>query len=232
MNINMIHCGDAAATMKTLPGSSVDLIVTDPPYLVRYRDRSGRTLANDDKPDAVLSSYAEMFRVLKSGRYCITFCGWTAIDRFAGAWTGAGFRTVGRIVWSKGYASKSGHTNYRHESAFVLAKGYPRMPENPMDDVQPWEYTGNKVHPTEKAVSVIAPLIGSFSRPGDVVLDPFLGSGTTAVAAALLGRSYIGIELESRYCTLARKRLAGVAKFRRSDEASAVSPPNVGGLAA
>ena len=59
----------------------------------------------------------------------------------------------------------------------------------------------------------IEPIIQTFSRPGDLVLDPFSGPGSTLVAAALSGRSYLGIELESRYCQLAEKRLAGAARF-------------------
>jgi adenine-specific DNA-methyltransferase len=68
------------------------------------------------------------------------------------------------------------------------------------------------VHPTEKAVSVLQPLIRSFSRPGDLVLDPFSGSGSTLVAAALSGRRYFGIDLETKYVELARRRVAGVER--------------------
>lgn len=59
-------------------------------------------------------------------------------------------------------------------------------------------------------MSVIEPLIKCFSKPGDLILDPFSGSGTTAVAAALNDRDYIGIELEHKYCDVAERRLAGV----------------------
>ena len=169
-------------------------------------------MTNDDNPDAVLSVYKQLYRVLKPGSYCVTFYGWTAIADFARTWSDAGFRSVGHIVWPKSYASRSNYMRYQHESAFVLAKGYPPRPEHPISDVQPWEYTGNRVHPTEKAVSVIAPLVRSFSKPGDLVLDPFLGSGTTAVAAVLTGRDYLGIELEQQYCDLAKRRLAGVQR--------------------
>ncbi|PZR93895.1 MAG: DNA methylase, partial [Hyphomicrobiales bacterium] len=68
-------------------------------------------------------------------------------------------------------------------------------------------------HPTEKAVGILRPLIHAFSKPGDIVLDPFAGSGSTAVAAALSGRRYIGIELEGHYCRHARTRLAGAARY-------------------
>ncbi len=212
MNGNQIICGEAAQTLATFSAECTDLVVTDPPYLVRYRDRNGRTVTNDDNAQAVLSVYPEIYRVLKPDSYCISFYGWTEIAAFSEAWKNAGFRTIGHIVWTKPYASRSGHTRYCHESAFVLAKGYPRKPERPINDIQRWEYTGNRAHPTEKAVSVIKPLIENFSKPGDLVLDPFAGSGTTAVTSLLHGRDYIGIELEQRYCEIARKRLSGVAR--------------------
>jgi DNA modification methylase len=63
------------------------------------------------------------------------------------------------------------------------------------------------VHPTEKAVSILKPLIETFSRPGNTVLDPFCGSGRTLVAASLSKRHYLGIEIDSRYSQFAEKRL-------------------------
>ncbi|MEM8770641.1 MAG: DNA methyltransferase [Pseudomonadota bacterium] len=211
---NQILCGDSATILTDLPGACVDLCVTDPPYLVNYKDRDGRTLANDDNPEAVLSVFDEIFRVLKPNSYCISFYGWTAIADFAAKWRAVGFKTVGHIVWRKPYASKTVFANYVHESAFILAKGYPEKPAYPIDDVQPWEYSGNVAHPTEKAVSVIAPLIQSFSQAGDLILDPFAGSGSTCVAAALNGRDYLGLDLEERYCRHAQKRLFGVERYR------------------
>jgi adenine-specific DNA-methyltransferase len=70
-----------------------------------------------------------------------------------------------------------------------------------------WKYSGNRLHPTQKPLCVLTPLIQSFSRPGDVVLDPFCGSGSTLLAAKLQGRNFIGIELDPRYFEIARNRL-------------------------
>lgn len=109
-----------------------------------------------------------------------------------------------------------GFLEARHEQAYLLAKGHPRKPDAPLPDVQPWEYSGNVAHPTEKAVSILRPLVESFSPSSGVVLDPFAGSGSTLVAAALSGRRYVGIELEEKYCRLAQRRLAGVERFRRA----------------
>ncbi|MFA5911062.1 MAG: DNA methyltransferase [Vicinamibacterales bacterium] len=210
---NRIINGDCTGVLKTIADESIDFVLTDPPYLVGYRDRSGRTIANDSRPESVLGAFDDVYRVLKPDNFCISFYGWNRVDAFFGAWRRAGFTPVGHMVWRKNYASSTGFLNARHEQAYLLAKGRPAKPARPLDDVQPWEYTGNHSHPTEKAVSILEPLIRTFSRPGDVVLDPFAGSGSTLVAAALSGRRYLGIELESRYCQLAEKRLAGASRF-------------------
>jgi adenine-specific DNA-methyltransferase len=70
-----------------------------------------------------------------------------------------------------------------------------------------WQYTGNERHPTEKPLMSIMQLIEAFSHPGDIVLDPFVGSGTTAVAAKKIGRRYIGIDIEPVYAQQAQERV-------------------------
>ncbi len=205
---NRIVQGDCTEVLKKLPDESADFVMTDPPYLVGYRDQYGRSIANDNDPAVISASFLELYRVLKPDTFCISFYPWNRIEAFFGAWKRAGFRPVGHIIWKKNYASRVGFVRYFHEQACVLIKGRPARPTDPLSDVRPWEYTGNRSHPTEKAVSVIKPLIESFSRPGDLVLDPFAGSGSTAVAAVFAGRRHLGIELDGKYCLLARKRVA------------------------
>jgi adenine-specific DNA-methyltransferase len=89
----------------------------------------------------------------------------------------------------------------------LLAKGNPSQPAQRIPDVLEWKYSGNKLHPTQKPLCVLTPLIQTFSRPSDIVLDPFCGSGSTLVAARELGRRYIGIELSKTYFELAEQRL-------------------------
>ncbi|MGH6837472.1 MAG: DNA methyltransferase [Methylocella sp.] len=211
--INQILQGDCVEVLKSLPDNFVDLAVTDPPYLVSYRDRSGRTIENDSGTPEFLGAFSDLYRVLKQDSFCVCFYGWSRVDEFFGAWRQAGFRPVGHIVWQKDYSSRSAFLEYCHEQAYLLVKGNPRRPAKPLSDVQPWEYSGNRAHPTEKAVGILTPVIQAFSKPGDIVLDPFAGSGSTAVAAALSGRRYIGIELDERYCRHARTRLAGAARY-------------------
>ena len=206
--------GDCTSVLRTLPDESVDFVLTDPPYFVRYKDRAGRSIANDNHPSSVLGAFTDLYRVLKPNTFCVSFYGWNSVAAFFDVWKHAGFTAVGHIVWHKDYMSRSGFLNARHEQAYVLVKGHPAKPFQPLDDVRSWEYSGNVAHPTEKAVSVLQPLIRSFSRSGDWVLDPFSGSGSTLVAAALAGRRYVGIELEAKYVDLARRRLAGVERAK------------------
>lgn len=114
---NRIIHGEAAEQLSQMPDQCIDLIITDPSYLVGYRDRDGRTIANDQNPDGVLPAFPEMARILRDNRYMILFCGWRAIDQFSTAWTQAGLRTVGQIFWRKDYTSSAWHTECRHESA-------------------------------------------------------------------------------------------------------------------
>ena len=201
------HHGDCTTVLGALPSASVDLVVTDPPYVCRYRDRSGRRLAGDNHADWILPAFDKIARAMRHDSICVSFYGWTAIAEFMAAWKAAGLKPVGHLVWHKSYASRVGFLAARHEQAFLLAKGNPPRPAKALPDVLPWKYTGNQLHPTQKAVEVIQPLIEAFSRPGETVLDPFMGSGTTGVAAAQCGRRFIGIELDSQHFETARTRI-------------------------
>jgi site-specific DNA-methyltransferase (adenine-specific) len=203
---NTVIHGDCIAVMSTMPAGSVDFILTDPPYLVNYRDRNGRRVRNDNNAAWLAPAYLQMSRVLKPDSFCISFYAWSKIDIFMTAWKSAGFRPAGHIVFRKSYASSTRFLQYRHEQAYLLAKGWPPAPARPPPDVLDWTYTGNRLHPTQKPVGILKPLIDAFTNPGDTVLDPFCGSGSTLVAARELGRRAIGIELDSQHHRTAMQR--------------------------
>lgn len=205
--INSITQGDCIQVMREMPANSVDFILTDPPYLVNYRDRDGRTIQNDAKFDWLKPAMREAYRVLKHNRVAVMFYGWTKVDAFFEAWKAADFLPVGHIVFCKAYSSKSRFLSYRHEQAYLLAKGRPPLPMQPLADVMDMPYSGNKLHPTQKPVAALAPLIRSFTLPGELVLDPFAGSGSSCAAALLTGRKYVGIELDAEYFHQAAARL-------------------------
>lgn len=205
--VNQVTHGDCLQVLRRLPDACVDLILTDPPYLVRYKDRSGRSIANDDNSRWLEPAFAELYRVLKPNSYCVSFYGWSKADRFFSAWRACGFQPIGHFVWVKHYASCVRHTQMKHEQAYLLAKGRPPLPAHPPADVQPWQYTGNRLHPTQKPVGSLTPLIEAYSRPNALVLDPFAGSGTTGVAALLCRRRCLLIEKDATYYHAACTRL-------------------------
>lgn len=204
---NRVLQGDCIPIMATLPPASVDFILTDPPYLCRYRSRDGQRVANDDNGRWLKPAAAGMHRVLKPGGLCVSFYGWHHADRFLEAWRAAGLRPVGHLVFAKRYASSVRFVRHCHEQAYVLAKGDAVPPPMPPADVLGWRYTGNRLHPTEKPVDVLTPLVAAFCPAGGLVLDPFCGSGSTLAAAWLTGRAFLGIELEHRHVLTARQRL-------------------------
>jgi adenine-specific DNA-methyltransferase len=204
---NQIVKGDCLAILPRLTAQSVDFVFTDPPYLAHYRDRSNRTVMNDDRDRWLTPAFAEIYRVLKPHRFCVSFYGWSQVDRFFSAWRSAGFRPIGHLVWPKRYASARRFLGYCHEQAYLLAKGNPPLPTAALPDVLEWRYTGNRLHPTQKPVPSLKPVIEAFTEPGDIVLDPFAGSGSTLLAAKILGRRYIGIELDAEYVKTAKRRL-------------------------
>jgi len=199
--------GDCLSILPTLPASSVDFLLTDPPYIARYKSRDGRTIPNDDNSAWLKPAFAEIFRVLRRDTFCVSFYGWPHADRFMQAYRAAGFRVVGHFVFPKRYTSGSKFLRYQHECAYLLVKGYPKEPADIIGDVIDWTYSGNKLHPTQKPLSVLLPLVETFSPPRGVVLDPFSGSGTSLLAAKMLGRSYFGIELDAKYHAIASQRL-------------------------
>ena len=208
---NAVLHGDCLAILPQLAARSVDFILTDPPYVAAYKphkNNAGQIVTNDDNAAWLAPSFAEVYRVLMNDACAISFYGWPKVDLFFAAWKQAGFRIGGHIVFRKRYASKTAFLQYRHEAAYLLVKGNPAFPAAPLPDVMDWTYTGNKHHPTQKSIHILKPLIEAFTKPGDLVLDPFAGSGSTCVAAHRTGRAYLGIELDVNYHAVARQRLA------------------------
>ncbi|ESE13894.1 hypothetical protein HMPREF1618_04912, partial [Escherichia coli 908691] len=87
--------GNCIDVMTRIPDNAIDFILTDPPYLVGFRDRSGRTIAGDKTDEWLQPACNEMYRVLKKDALMVSFYGWNRVDRFMAAWKNAGFSVVG-----------------------------------------------------------------------------------------------------------------------------------------
>lgn len=209
---NTIINADCLQVLPQLPAESVNFVLTDPPYITNYRARDCRRVPGDNTDAWLALAFAEIHRVREPNSFAVSFYGWPHADKFLRAYRDAGFRVVGHLAFPKRYSSASKFLKYQHECACLLAKGRPEQPKDTIGDVIRWSYTGNKLHPTQKPLSILAPLVATFSAPNGLVLDPFAGSGSTLVAAQAAGRRYLGIELDAGYHAIAQQRLSAPAE--------------------
>ena len=148
-------------------------MLTDPPYLVHYRDRSGRRVINDDNDAWLKPAFRRSTASSEPTAFAYFPYGWNKVDTFMAAWREAGFAVVGHIVFRKHYASSAGIFLTTSTSQPTCWRRASRpCPHRPVPDVLDWQYSGNRLHPTQKPVQSLKPLISAFTKPGDVVLDP------------------------------------------------------------
>jgi DNA modification methylase len=214
-----IYHGDALEVLPTLPADSVDLIVTDPPYGVQWRSNrrqeSFAEIVGDSSQEVALAGLAAAVRCLWGGRHLYTFGRWGLSALPLGG--------LSELVWDKELVGAGDLTNTwgrSHEyitfgvkaNAAQRAAGAGNAPARLRRGsvLRCPRASGAAVllHPTEKPVGLLRELIESSSRIGETVLDPFVGSGSTLVAARLEGRRAVGVEIEERYCEIAARRLS------------------------
>ena len=203
MEYDYIECGDCLELMKDIPDKSVDLIVTDPPYGKKAdkgtngfgtsKNRRYQGGWDNQRPDKQV--FDEMFRISKN---LIIFGANYFCDMlpFSNHW----------IFWDK-----KGDISFKNPFADgELIYTTFTSPIKRIVFKQQGFITDSKdkrYHPTQKPSELIQMLIEQYSNEGDLVLDPFLGSGTTAVACVNTNRHYIGFELDPQYYNIACKRL-------------------------
>lgn len=214
--LNRIICGDALQTLKDLPARSVDLIVTDPPYgdNTGYGTQHTRITGNEH-PLVALQALSLAYRVLKPNRTAYMFCGMrhlSFIRSFFAAYSR--YRGRGVIIWDKVSMGLGSGFRKQYECILVLEKGKPRYRNARMLNILRYPRVRSKLHPHAKPVELMKALILHSSDEGDVVLDPFAGSGTTAVVASQTDRRYIAVEADEDYCQLARLRINSDAVIR------------------
>lgn len=227
--LNTVHEGDCLTVMKEIPGKSVDLVVTDPPYLMNYQSRRRvvseqfRKIDNDVDSHELISDYiAECHRILKDDTAMYMFCSWHHIDFFKTEFERY-FKLKNLIVWNKnnhGSGDLKGSYAPKHEFVLFGHKGRTLFREKRIPDVIDCaKISSTKLtHPTEKPQDLLGLFIRNSSDAGDVVFDGFAGTGSTTLSAIANGRNALTIELDSNYVAIAQRRI---------DEALALK---VGGL--
>lgn len=220
---------DAVDWLRTLPDSSVDLLVTDPPYesLEKYRAIGTTTRLKHSKassnawfqifPNSRFPEFfAESWRVLKKNAHFYLFCDPETMFIAKPMAEASGFRFWKPLVWDKMRIGMGYHYRARYECILFFEKGKRRLNDLGVSDIiqVPRLHRG---YPTEKPVQVIEVLVRQSSRPGELVIDPFMGSGSVGVAATRHGCHFWGNDICAEAIQIAEPRL-------RSEEAVPEKP--------
>lgn len=216
--------GDCLEMMKEIPDGSVDMVLTDPPYGMSFQSHRRKEVYNKIKNDQSLEwlglFFDECFRVMKNNTAIYCFCSWHNIETFKTEFDKR-FKLKNVIVWVKNnHGSGDLKASYapRHEFVLYGHKGRRTFEEKRYDDVMFFDKTGNKNHPTEKPVDLLALFARNSTKQGECILDPFMGSGSTGVACVNTGRDFIGIELDDGYFEISKQRIADAQAQKASKE--------------
>ncbi|SRR4030042_3004397 len=209
--LNQIIKGDCIEFLKTLPNNCINLIITDPPYgdNVAY-GWNNKTIKNNENPLICCQALAECYRVLKQNSSLYTFTNWKHypfLVEFITRYTK--FRIRHLIVWKKHNFGLGWAFRHQYELILVLEKGKPKYNLTNFSDVQTCSHINHNKenHPHEKPIDLIHKMIEHSSKKGDLILDPFCGSGAVCLACQQANRDFIGVELDKRYVEMARERV-------------------------
>ena len=226
MRLNYIDRIDCLEGLAAIPDKSVDLIATDPPYFLSMGHAGSKT--NARKSDRLQSNrtfddlaictpfYKQLFkeyrRVLKEDGSFYFFTDWRGYAYYFPL-INAELPVCNMLVWDK-LSGPGSFYSFNHE--LIIFGTYKSKTKQGVGS-SVWRIKGfssgarstdgEKVHPSQKPIEIIQKMIEDSTEPGGVVLDTFMGSGTTAVACIRTGRNYIGFELTENYHSIAMKRI-------------------------
>ena len=224
--IELFH-GDCLEVMRDIPDGSVDMVVTDPPYKLTSRGTSGSMggafwtgeLAKNGKVfengSVDISDWiGECYRVLKGGTHIYIMVNDKNLMRYLNEVDRSGFNFVKTLVWVKPNKICGRWYMTQKETIILARKGGQRPINNAgtSDVLFTPSFKKQKadklnLHDTEKPTELMQVLIENSSKENDVILDPFMGIGTTAIACINTGRNFIGIEKEEKYFKIASERI-------------------------
>ena len=226
MRLNAIYNEDCLEGMKRIPDGSVDLVVTDPPYKITARGNGGtsggmfqKKKVNDGRifehNDIDIKDWLDdIYRVLKPESHCYIMTNNKNITHYLNVVENSPFHFVKNLIWVKDNKIMGQTYMSQFEYIIMLRKGTHKKinfcgtPDVLQVANKKTKDTNNKtIHDTEKPVELMKTLIKNSSEKGDVVFDPFMGIGSTALGALELDRQYIGFELDETYHKLSLERI-------------------------
>ena len=227
-----LYCDDYKNILKQLPDNSVDLIITDPPYKTTKRGiskntntgglvrselgKQGKIFEHNDVPIKVF--VPELYRVLKEGSHCYIMTNHVNLQEMLNTCTESGFHFIKCLIWDKGNKIMGQCYMSQFEYILFLRKGKHKKINNcgtsdilSIPNKKTKDENGKNLHDTEKPVDLMKILVENSSNESDLVLDPFMGIGSTGLACLNTDRKFIGIELDEKYFNIAKERLSKIS---------------------
>lgn len=226
--MNKLMNTDSIEVMRNMieNGEKVDLVVTDPPYKITSRGNTGNTggmLKGKQSMSGKIFNHNNIsiremmecfYGILKEQTHCYVMCNDKNLQEMINEATNAGFSFVKLMTWNKGNKIMGRFYMNQTEHIIFLRKGKAKQINNcgtsnlfDIPNKKTKGEDGKNLHDTEKPVELMKILIENSSQPGETVIDPFMGIGSTGIAANRLGRKFIGIELDEQYFNIAKKRI-------------------------
>ena len=214
MNVDL-RLGDCLEILPTLPTNSVDLVVIDPPYLVNVNS----SINGKSNPWADMMNATYWFkewmqqcqRILKPTGAMWSFLNWKSITIFQKSALDIGWKIESLLIWDKEWIGPGGCVGLRpsYEMVALFPKQKFSIRDRSLPDIQRFKWSSHKPsgHTSEKPLPLIKWLIDKSGNEGDLVLDFFMGSGTTGEACIKTNRSFIGIEIDDVWHKYAEKRI-------------------------
>jgi len=210
MKLDVIYNEDCLEGMKKLPDKTIDLIITDMPYGVSIK-KPNHTYMVGDHINIFPVVLPLFYRVLKDDGAIFIFSSTSKLHEFLIQFQ-VYFKLHNILIWDKIrslYPHSKAHFRMQYEMIMYGSKGLHHLKNKKGSDIIQERIPAGKkrVHPTQKPEELIIEILKSTQESKQLILDPFMGSGTTAVACKRLGRHYIGFEINPDYCKIANQRL-------------------------
>lgn len=220
MELNVIYNNDSLQGIKQIPDKSIDVIITDPPYGVGFK-KSGEPYLAGDNVNLLPVILPEFYRVLKDDGAIFIFSSTPKLQEFLLS-VQMYFKMHNIIIWDKVnpiYPKSNAHFRLQYEPIIYASKGLHYLKSSKCSDIIQAKIPRGKIriHPTQKPIEVINHIIDSLGEDKNIILDPFMGSGTTAVSCIEKGKNYIGFEINEEWFLKSKKRVEEKRKEKENE---------------
>lgn len=221
-----LYNDDCMNVLHNIENESIDLIVTDPPYKVTARGNAGTSggmLVSKQAMKGKIFEHnnidcdvyaSEFYRVLKDGSHCYVMTNHVNLIHMLNVFTDCGFHFIKSLIWDKGNKIMGQYYMSQYEYILFFRKGKGKKINHcgtsdilSVPNKKTKGIDGKNIHDTEKPVELMKILIENSTQENEVVLEPFMGVGSTGIACKLTNRQFIGVEKDANYFQIAKDRI-------------------------